>query len=110
MMQAFYYTHHIQAAELAVDVVKPSPYRLSLEMDINEVITISEQDEVLPVKVLIDKDPGFDEPVELLLGNKVKMFSLEPVSIMPEESEKTIYIQLNKSYLESLKNKKWKPT
>ena len=110
MMQAFYYTHHIQAAELAVDVVKPSPYRLSLEMDINEVITISEQDEVLPVKVLIDKDPGFNEPVELLLGNKVKMFSLEPVSIMPEESEKTIYIQLNKSYLESLKNKKWKPT
>ena len=27
MMQAFYYTHHIQASELALDVVKPSPYR-----------------------------------------------------------------------------------
>ncbi|MBQ2394437.1 MAG: hypothetical protein II307_01585, partial [Alistipes sp.] len=30
MMQAFYYTHHIPAAELAVDVAEASPFRLSL--------------------------------------------------------------------------------
>ncbi len=110
MMQAFYYTHRIPAAELALDITKPSPYRLSLDLDINKELFIAINDDEIPIKILIDKDAGFNEPVELTLGNKSKLFSLEPISILPEESEKTIYIKLNRTLLEKYKGRKWRPT
>ena len=106
MMQAFYYTHYIQSAELAVDIAKPSPYRMSLAFDIEQEVTFTAQESVIPVKVLIERDPGFTDPVELLLGNKNKLFALEPISILPEENEKTIYIKVNEKGLERFKNKK----
>ena len=70
MMQAFYYVHHIQAAELSVEIGKPSPYRMSLDMNIEKDIPVSFTDEVIPVKVLIDKDPDFKEEIALELGKK----------------------------------------
>lgn len=106
MMQAFYYEHHIPAAELALDVIEASPYRLSLDFDINEPIKFKMTDEVIPVKIIVDKDPGFNDPIELLLGRKIGMFSLEPISILPEETEKIIYIKINPTALEKLKNRK----
>ena len=110
MTQAFYYTHHIQAAELALDVTEPSPYRMSVDFDIEEEITFSLNDTEIPIKVLVDKDATFTEPIELMLGNKNRLFSLEPISIQPEETEKTIYIKLNEASLERLKSRKRKPT
>ncbi|MBO7220770.1 MAG: hypothetical protein J6V21_06265 [Alistipes sp.] len=109
MMQAFYYTHHIPAAELALDVAEPSPYRMSLALDLNEPVTFTLNDSVIPIKVLIDKNADFDEPVELMLGKKMSMFSLEPISILPSESEKTIYIKLNEAQMEKLKSRKGRP-
>ena len=110
MMQAFYYDHHIPAAELAVDVVEPSPYRMSLTFDLEQEVEFTLDDESIPVKILIDKDPGFNEPIELMLGKKNNLFSLEPITIQPEETEKTIYIKLNPTVLAKQKGKKSKPT
>lgn len=109
MMQAFYYTHHIPAAELSLDVAEPSPYRMSLAFDINEPVTFTLNDTEIPIKVLIDKSEGFNEPVELVLGKKMSMFSLEPISILPEEHEKVINIKLNEAALEKLKGRKGRP-
>ena len=75
----------------------------------NEELLFSFNDEVIPVKILIDKDPGFNDPVELILGKKNGLFSLDPISIMPEEREKTIYIKLNETALQKLRNKKSRP-
>ena len=105
-MQAFYYTHNIQAAELAVEITKPAPYRLSLDFDIEKEISFTFDDKVIPIKVLIDKDPDFNEPVELMLSNKFGMFSMEQVTIMPDEREKTFDLILNEDALNKLKNKK----
>lgn len=110
MMQAFYYTHHIQAAELTLDVAPASPYRLSLDFDVQQQIFISAKDDVVPVRVLIDRNPGFDEPIGLLLGKKNSMFSLDPISIEPHETEKVIYIKLNKELMQKHINKKNYPT
>ena len=110
MMQAFYYTHHIQAAELALDVAEASPYRLSVDFDIDKDIVFSLQDTEIPLKIKIDKDANFNEPVELMLGNKNKIFELAPISIQPEETEKTIYIKLNATALERFKTRKNRPT
>ncbi len=110
MTQAFYYIHHIPAAELAVDVVEPSPYRMSLTFDLEEEQGFKLNDESIAVKIVVDKNADFNEPIELMLGKKNKIFSLDPISIMPEEKEKTIHIKLNQTALERFKGKKSKPT
>ena len=111
MMQAFYYEHHIPAAELAIDVIEPSPYRLSLDIDLEKEIEFSLNDETIPLKISVDKNPDFNEPIELLIGKKNNMFSLEPITILPNETEKTIQIKLNHAILEKrFKGKKSKPT
>ena len=110
MMQAFYYEHHIPAAELAVDVVEPSPYRLSLDFDLEQEVEFSIDDESIPVKIIVDKDPGFNEPIDLMIGKKGRLFSLDPISIMPEEKEKIIHIKLNPTILAKQKGKKGKQT
>lgn len=110
MMQAFYYTHHIPAAELAVDVIEPAPYRMSLTFDLEEEQLFDLTDESLPVTIRVDKDPTFNEPIELMLGKKNRIFSLDPISILPEEKEKTIYIKLNPAALERYKKRRNRPT
>ena len=109
MMQAFYYTHHIPAAELALDVIEASPYRLSLDFDVEKPITFKLTDEVIPLKIIVDKDPGFNDPIELILGKKMGLIDLEPISILPEETEKIIYLKLNPTALEKLKKRRGKP-
>lgn len=110
MMQAFYYTHHIQAAELALDVTEPSPYSMSVDFDIDKEILFSLQDTEIPLTIKIDKDPNFKDPIELMLGNKNRIFELAPISIEPNETEKTIYIKLNPAALERFKTRKNRPT
>ena len=44
--------------------------------------------DVIPVKIIVDKDADFTDPIELMLGRKNGLFSLDPISIMPEEKEK----------------------
>ena len=110
MMQAFYYTHHIQAAELALDVTEPSPYSMSVDFDIDKEILFSLQDTEIPLTIKIDKDPNFKDPIELMLGNKNRIFELAPISIEPNETEKTIHIKLNPAALERFKTRKNRPT
>ena len=110
MLQAFYYEHHIPAAELAVDIVEPSPYRMSLTFDLEEEVEFSVNDESVPVKIIVDKDPGFNDPIELMIGKKNRMFSLDPISIMPDEKEKIVYLKLNPTILAKQKGKKGKQT
>ncbi len=109
MMQAFYYIHHIQAAELSMEVAEPSPYRISLASDPTKDIMISHNDEEIPVRIKIDRKPGFTEEIELVLGKKNRMFTLDPVSILPDQTEKTIYIKLSKDALSKYRGKKYKP-
>lgn len=110
MMQAFYYEHHIPAAELAVDVVEASPYRLSLTFDLEQEQMIAPNDESLPVKIVVDKNSDFNEPIELAIGKKNRLFELDPISIMPEEKEKTIYIKINPTVMEKTAKRKGSPT
>ena len=110
MLQAFYYEHHIPAAELAVDVIEPSPYRLSLTFDLEQEQTFKVDDESIALKVVVDRNPGFTDPIDLQLGKKTNLFSLEPVTILPEENEKTIHIKINRTVMEKrYKNKKNRP-
>jgi hypothetical protein len=67
-------------------------------------------DEYITVKVVADKNPDFKDPIDLQLGKKNRLFELDPVQILPEETEKTIQIRLNPKAMERYKkNKKSKP-
>jgi hypothetical protein len=44
MMQAFYSPRNIQAAELAVEITRPAPYRLSVDFDIEKEINFTYDD------------------------------------------------------------------
>jgi hypothetical protein len=109
MLQAFYYTHHIPAAELAVDVIEEAPYRLSLGFDLEQDVLVKVTDESIPVKVTIDRSQGFTDNVDLVLGKKNRLFSLEPVSFKPGETEKMVFIKVNQTAMERFKGKKNKP-
>ena len=110
MMQAFYYIHRLPAASFVAEVSEASPYRMSVEMDLDKAIPLSFNDETIPVKILINKDAGFNEDIALELGKKSSTFTLEPISIKPEETEKTIFIKVNKNSLAKYKSKKYRPT
>lgn len=110
MMQAFYYTHHIQASELALDVVQPSPYRMSVDFDVANELPFAYANEHIPIKIIVDKEPGFNEPIEIVMGVKHRIFSLEPVTILPEEKEKIIYLKLNHTALERFRGRKNPPS
>lgn len=110
MMQAFYYTHHIQASELALDVVQPSPYRMSVDFDVANELPFSYANEHIPIKIIVDKEPGFNEPIEIVMGVKHRIFSLEPITILPEEKEKIIYLKLNHTALERFRGRKNPPS
>jgi hypothetical protein len=110
MMQAFYYTHHIQAAELALDVTEPSPYRMSVDVNLEKEILFSLDDTEIPLKIKVEKDAKFTDSIEISLGVKNKIFELQPISLAPEETEKTISIKLNPKALERFKTRKWRPT
>ena len=109
MLQAFYYTHHIPAAEFAIDITPASPYRLSVEFDINEEQLFSLDSDVIPVKIIVDKDADFTDPIELMLGRKNGLFSLDPISILPEEKEKIIYIKVDPTRAAKIKARKNRP-
>ena len=106
MMQAFYYTHHIQASELALDVVKPSPYRLSVDFDVEQDVVFKFGQAAIPIKITIDRDEGFNDPVELVMGIKHRLFTLEPISLQPGEREKVIYLKVNETMLERYREKR----
>lgn len=110
MMQAFYYTHHIQAADLSVEVSEPSPYSMGFSMNDDEEVYISLTDTVIPVKISLHKDVNFKDTIGLELGKKSKIFTLDPVSVLPEETEKTVYIKLDRASLSKFAGKKFMPS
>ena len=104
MMQAFYYTHHIPAAGFVGQMVPASPFRLRLKSDTEggeqKPILIHEKDTVVYMKVVIDRNNGFTDAVELNLNKKTKQITMETVSFAANENEKTVALKLNRSLLD----------
>jgi hypothetical protein len=81
-----------------------------LTFDLEQEQTFKVDDESIALKVVVDRNPGFTDPIDLQLGKKTNLFSLEPVTILPEENEKTIHIKINRTVMEKrYKNKKNRP-
>jgi len=107
MMQAFYYTHHIPAANFVADISPASPFSIHLskeiESQLSKAIPVSVNDTVVPMKIYIDRQEGFTETVELNLNKKSKQINMEPVTLQSNDTEKLVYLKINKEGLNKFK-------
>jgi len=99
MMQAFYYTHHIPAAGFEAAITEAAPFALHLaaksERAIHHPIQVEPTDSVVPIHLKIERRQGFSEPIELNLNRKMRQVTMDPVQLLPGETEKTIYLRIN---------------
>lgn len=107
MLQAFYYTHHIPAANFTAELAEPSPFTLrlasSVERHPEQSIMMQRTDSVIPIQLKIVRKEGFVEPVEITLNKKIKQLTVDPVSFLPGETEKTIYLKFNTDITKKLR-------
>ena len=83
---------------------------MSVDVNLEKEILFSLDDTEIPLKIKVEKDAKFTDSIELSLGNKNRIFELQPISLAPEETEKTISIKLNPKALERYRTRKWRPT
>ena len=107
MMQAFYYTHHIPAAGFVADIAPAAAFSIHLSKDIesqlSKAIPISSTDTVIPLKININRADGFIEPITLNLNKKINQITMNPVTVEPNETEKIIYLKINREILNKVK-------
>ncbi len=99
MMQAFYYTHRLPAAEFAMDIIPAAPYTVRVtsdKMDKDGVIHITEKDEDIVLCIDVERRDGFDKPIGIQLSKKVKQFTYENIEIAANESSKIVRIPIVK--------------
>lgn len=107
MMQAFYYNHYIPAADFTAEVIEAIPYSVhfapEIERDLEKPILFNRADTTVAVKIVVKRQEGFDDELELALGTVSKLFTLDPVTILPNETEKTIHIKIDKEKVSKMK-------
>ena len=100
MMQAFYYIHHIPAASFAAEIMPAAPFSIELGKKVMEskdrIISFHATDSTISIPVHIRRNSDFKDPVELSLSFKSKMFTLDPIVMGENESDRVITIKLNK--------------
>ncbi len=96
MMQAFYYTHHIPAADFEAHITPKAPFSVHFSPETERFLSVpviaSASANVLPLKVRIIREPGFTDPVMVNLGRKMKKITIEPVTFLAGETEKIVNI------------------
>ncbi len=107
MMQAFYYTHYIPAESFTLEVIPAIPYTLhftaDVERDLAKPMFFSAADSLFPVKVIVDRRADFDDELDLALGRGGKLVTLAPVKMLAGESEKVVYLKLDREKLSKMK-------
>lgn len=106
MMQAFYYTHFIPASGFGADFTPAVPFSLRLdekmERNLQQAIYFSRNDTIIPVKLLVERRNGFNEPIEIVLNRKGSKINLDPVRIEPGETEKTLMLKIDQKGIQKM--------
>ena len=86
MMQAFYYTHLMPMEEFRVEVGEKTPFRLKVVRESRGPLRLV-RGGTTSLKVHIDRDPGFDAPVTLMMRSSEGFLKAEAVVVPEGESE-----------------------
>lgn len=93
MMQAFYYTHLMPMSEFRVEVGAKQPFRVQVVPDWNGVLRLRRGGKV-PVKVRLDRDPGFNSQVTLMVKSSEHYVKAEAVVVPEGESEAVLELSV----------------
>ena len=86
MMQAFYYTHLMPMEDFRVEVGEKTPFRVKVVRDSKGPLRLS-RGGTTALRVHLDRDPGFDSPVTLMLKSSEQFVKAEAVVIPEGESD-----------------------
>ena len=86
MMQAFYYTHLMPMEEFRVEVGEKTPFRIKVVREGRGPLHL-ERGGTFPVKVVLERDPGFNSPVTLMMKCSEGFVKAEAVVIPEGENE-----------------------
>lgn len=90
MMQAFYYTHMMPMEEFRMEVGPKQPFRVFVEKDWTGDLRLS-YEKPTPVKVRIERDPGFNSAVTIMIKSAGGGACKAEAQIIPEgENECTL--------------------
>lgn len=95
MMQAFYYTHLMPMEEFRMEVQEAQPFRISVIKDWKGALELPVGKEV-PVRVHIERNPGFTSPVTIMLKSTNGMCKAEAVIVPEGGTEATLLLVNNK--------------
>ena len=105
MMQAFYYTHNIPAADLQIRIIEPQPFSIEAHPRGNGEYVEGEK---MPVDVTITRhDKNYSEPIQILVRGAKNGAQMEAdaVTVTKDQDKATIYLKFNswrKSALQSV--------
>ena len=86
MMQAFYYTHMLPVGDFRMEVGEAQPFTLSVEVPSRGPLRLS-HGSALPLKVRIHRNPGYDQPVTVMLKTSGSGCKAEAVVVPGDRSE-----------------------
>ncbi|MBO4428151.1 MAG: PPC domain-containing protein [Bacteroidales bacterium] len=93
MMQAFYYTHLMPMEEFRVEVGEKTPFRIKVVRDGRGPLHI-ERGGTFPVKVVLERDPGFNSPVTLMMKSTDGFIKAEAVVVPEGECEGVLELKV----------------
>lgn len=93
MMQAFYYTHLMPMSEFRVEVGAKQPFRVQVVPDWNGVLRLRRGGKV-PVKVRLDRDPGFNSQVTLMVKSSEHYVKSEAVVVPEGETDAVLELSV----------------
>ena len=86
MMQAFYYTHMMPVGDFRMEVGDAQPFTLSAEVPAKGPLRVS-REQSLPLKVRLHRNPGYDQPVTVMLKTSGSGCKAEAVVVPGDQSE-----------------------
>lgn len=95
MMQAFYITHLLPTSAFRADITPTEPFTITLESVDGKDIVL-EQGKVVPIRVRLHRQEGFNEPVVIMKKIPVWGTTFNAITIEGDQSEGIINIECNK--------------
>ena len=93
MMQAFYYTHLMPMEEFRVEIGEKTPFRIKVLRDEKGPMHI-ERGGTFPLKVVLERDPGFNSPVTLMMKSTDGFVKAEAVVVPEGECEGVLELKV----------------
>ncbi|MBQ0080518.1 MAG: hypothetical protein KBS95_03085 [Alistipes sp.] len=95
MMQAFYYTHNIPAADLQIRIIEPQPFSIVATPRGDAEYREGEK---MPVDVsIIRHDKNYSEPIQIIVrgAKNGSQMEADAVTVTKDQDKATIYLKFN---------------